>query len=89
MAKRQPVYGHLQIERHGITVAFESVPLESLGEIMDRVLHDLGLLERMHELAPPPDVVQIGGYAPLDVPEEAWEEPENGPVIGFTRFRAS
>lgn len=88
MAKR-PVKGHLQVERHGITVAFESVDVERIGDVLDRVLRDLGALEKMHDLAPLPDVVQIGGYAPLDVPEDSGEIEDNGPVIGFTRFRAS
>ncbi len=88
MAKR-PVKGHVQVERHGITVAFESVDVEHIGNILDRVLHDLGALEKLHDLAPLPDVVQIGGYAPLDVPEDGGEIEDNGPVIGFTRFRAS
>lgn len=75
--------GHIQVERHGVTVAFEHVPHEQIGQILDVVLRDLMALDKRYQLAPEPEPVQIGGYAPLDVPEDYEEVEDNGPVIGF------
>lgn len=83
MGRSKTPRAHLQIERHGITVAFPSVPVEKLADLLDRVLRDLAILEHMHDLKPPPEVVQIGGYHPVDVPDDDGEVEESGPVIGF------
>ena len=84
MPRRPRVRAHLQVERHGITVAFQSVPVEHIGSVLDQVLRDLGALERVHDLTPPAEVVQIGGYHPVEVPEDDEGYEEAGPVIGFT-----
>lgn len=73
---------HVQVERHGITVAFQS-PVEHIGDILDRVLEQLAALDRLHKLAGCPDVQQIGGYHPVDVPEDDGPFEDAGPVIGF------
>ena len=73
---------HVQVERHGITVAFQS-HAEQIGDILDRVLSQLALLDRLHDLAGPPEVQQIGGYHPVDVPEDDEPFKDPGPVIWF------
>lgn len=74
----------LQIERHGVTIVFEGVPIERIGDVLDRVLHDLGWLEKMHSLAPHEVHPTTGGYNPLEVPEDDDDTESGGPVIGFT-----
>lgn len=73
----------LQIERHGVTIVFEGVPIERIGDVLDRVLHDLGWLEKMHDLVPCEVQPTVGGYSPLEVPEDYEDDEGNGPVIGF------
>lgn len=54
----------LQIERHGVTIVFEDVPIERIGDILDRVLHDMGWLEKMHDLIPREVQPTVGGLQP-------------------------
>ena len=85
MTRKRVVASVVQIERHGITIMFNRVPVEQIGDVLDRVLRDLGLLEKMHELREPEHTqTEIGGYRELPVPE--WEDDDawHGDVIGFT-----
>lgn len=73
----------VQIERHGVTIVFEDVDAHRIGDILDTVLSHLGVLEKMHDLAPLDVQPTVGGYSPLEVPEGYEDEGDNGPVIGF------
>lgn len=73
----------VQIERYGVTIVFENVDAAHIGDVLDTVLSQLGMLEKMHDLAPDEVHPTVGGYSPLDVPEDVDEGEENGPVIGF------
>ena len=83
---RRHIAAHVQVERHGVTIVFESVPIERIGDVLDRVLSQLGLLEKIHELeAPEPASVQVGGYHEVPVPDWRDDDAWDGEVIGFTR----
>ena len=73
----------VQIERYGVTIVFENVDAAHIGDVLDTVLAQLGMLEKMHELAPQEVHPTVGGYTPLEVPEEYEEETTPGPVVGF------
>lgn len=63
---------------------FEAVPIEHIGEILDRVLAQLGLVEKIHDLADPePPPAQVGGYTQVEVPEWTDEDAWGGEIIGF------
>ena len=73
-----------------MTIVFESVPIERIGDVLDRVLLQLGLLEKMHELeAPESASVQVGGYHEVPVPDWRDDDAWDGEVIGFTAPPAS
>lgn len=60
----------VEIERRGVTIAVEAVPLGRIAEVLDQVLTQLTLVERVHQLeAPPPAQSQVGYAEPVDVPD--------------------
>jgi len=73
----------VQIERYGVTIVFEHVDAAHIGDVLDTVLAQLGMLEKMHDLAPQEVHPTVGGYSALEIPEEVDEDEGNGPVIGF------
>lgn len=74
----------VQIERYGVTIAFENVDAAHIGDVLDTVLAQLGMLEKMHDLAPEEVHPTVGGYSALEVPDEVDEDEGPGPVVGFT-----
>lgn len=85
-ARRVTKVDGLSIERHGITLAFEAVPIAQLGDLLDQVFTQLLALEKIHDIAPVShEQVAIGGYHEVPVPPWEDEDAWVGETIGFTR----
>lgn len=72
-ARRSPkaVPCNVQITRGGVCVQVEGVALSQVGEVACYILSTLQQYQRQHpELSQPQEVVQIGGYTPVEVVDD-------------------
>lgn len=79
----------LSIERSGMTVHFGELQTNKLAESIADVLDQFRILEQLYpEMIRVSDPIQIGGYSPVDVPEDYWEDkppdpPQSRVRVGF------
>lgn len=74
----------LQIERAGVSVFVDGVPRAQLADVIGHVLaamQEAGVKPVPDE--PAQSVEQIGGYAPLDVKDDPYEQGRKPKRVGF------